>query len=47
MIPIYGCSPNGVSPQPDKAWRGRLWFWRRLAQGLAVRVADRHHSLRR
>ena len=36
----------GAAPQPDKACRGRLWIRRRLAQGLAVRMADRHHLLR-
>jgi superfamily II DNA/RNA helicase len=37
---------TGAAPQPDKACRGRLWFRRRLTQGLAVRMADRHHPLR-
>lgn len=38
---------NGASPQPDERCGGRFRAKRRLTQGPAVRMADRHHSLRR
>lgn len=38
------CSTDGAAPKHDRACRGRRWLWRKLMQGLAVRVADRNRS---
>src|SRR3954453_11690703 len=43
---IRGTDSSGAAPQPDKACRGGPPVSSRLTQGPAVRVADRHHSLR-
>ena len=45
-LKIRGTRSSGAAPQPDKACRGRPRLSSRLTQGPAVRVADRHHSLR-
>src|SRR3954468_24660379 len=45
-LKIRGTRSSGAAPQPDKACRGRPPVSSRLTQGPAVRVADRHHSLR-
>jgi hypothetical protein len=46
LVRAHPHEPAGLTPQPDKACRGRPRLSSRLTQGPAVRVADRHHSLR-